>query len=187
MLFRSPSASVAEIVCENALLIVAAFNVVDVTQTGTAPAVIEFNEVAVNPVLGFVIITSYGASVGLNVSGRAAIIDVADPLTVVLAFTSVASSDFLNLTSTFVAKFVPVIVVVSLTFGSPLGVISVIVGGAQYASVLVARVDAGFNVNVIASLASAFTVVTYRKGAEAVIVFAPAAAVPTFAPADEPK
>ena len=43
-----PSASVAEIVCENAWVNVAAFNVVDVTQTGTAPEVIAFNDIADN-------------------------------------------------------------------------------------------------------------------------------------------
>ena len=137
--------------------------------------------------LGFVTITSYGASPTANESGRPAIIDVADPLTVVLGVTNVELSDFLNLTSTFEAKFVPVIVVVSSTLGNPLGVISVIVGGAQNASVLVASVAADFNVNVTASFVSAFTVVTYRKDAEAVTDFAHATHYPTCVPSDAPR
>jgi hypothetical protein len=138
-------------------------------------------------VLGFVTITSYGASPGANESGRVAIIDVADPLTVDLGVTNVESSDLRNLTSTFVAKLVPVIVVELSIFVRPLGVISVIVGGDHTASVLVTRVAADFNVNVIASLTSAFIVVTYKNAAEAVIDFAPAADVPTCVPSDAPR
>ena len=160
---------------------------VDVTQTGTAPAVIALRDEADKLVLGFVTITSYGASPTANESGRPAIIDVADPLTVDFGVTNVESSDFLNLTSTFVAKLVPVIVVVSFTLGNPLGVISVIVGGAHTASVLVASVAADFNVKVTASFVSAFTVVTYRKDAEAVTDFAPATHDPTCVPSDAPR
>ena len=145
------------------------FSVVDVTQTGVDPEVIAFNELATNPVLGLVTITSYGASVGLNESGRVAIIEVADPRTVDFGVTNVESSDLRNLTSTFVAKFVPVIVVVLSIFGRPLGVISVIVGGAQTASFFDCRLDMLFSVNVKRLFVSALTVVTYKNSPVAVI------------------
>ena len=102
-----------------------------------------------------------------------------------------ASSDFLNLTSTFEAKFVPVMVVVELIFASPLGVISVIVGGAHVASVFVTRVVAfvnvGYRENTIASDELALAVVTYLKGADAVIALDPPVTYPTFVPSSAPR
>jgi hypothetical protein len=106
------SASVAITACEYATVFWNAGNVADVLHAGAEPAVTAFNDIPDRPVEAFVTMTSYGASVGLNESGRVAIIDVFDPTTICLADTNVASSDFLNCTAAFVAKLVPVIVVV---------------------------------------------------------------------------